>query len=569
MSVSLLWDSSEIQKSAALTRAMWSRVAEDAAMLERMSKGQKIAARKGQVRGLAHNRYEVQSQSQESVTYEVQFTTRGVSCECPDHQNRKTVCKHIISVIQQNSDLVRIGAGANMSDTDPALHHDNTPIKSTRASESGTSKLTAPTDVAQNGADAACVDNKEPLDKTAKPAVVADAAKGKATDEMDDVEAGKVIKKVVERLTASFPNLDIPDIADMPSKEAMIAIADVIDQLPPQDAAMVIEHAQPLILALRNELASDEPEMIININSIDKTPSVCPHCGADYIKYGLRHNKKGKTQTYLCKGLNQHRFTFNPGFERRRYPNATISKALRLYPKIRSAKEVADELETNGNKPHPGTISRWVKDIVGNVVKYLKKIGMKGIGDVWSTDELIKTVIDEGSCIAAVLDRNTRFCLAMLVSPTKDGQNAAELFENAKEMTGHNPLVTISDSLDAIRCGFDKVFDDDPCAILVRDAHIRNQWQTNNRHERFNSTMRDLFSGRRGRLTKNVLSSVWLHYNYLRTHMSLGGITPAEKAGMYISGPDKMMTLIQNAAVSKVVSPQPQWTENKKVCLAT
>ena len=77
------------------------------------------------------------------------------------------------------------------------------------------------------------------------------------------------------------------------------------------------------------------------------------------------------------------------------------------------------------------------------------------------------------------------------------------------------------------------------------------------------------FLDKAGRLTKNVLSSVWLHYNYLRTHMSLGGITPAEKAGMYISGPDKMMTLIQNAAVSKVVSPQPQWTENKNVCLAT
>lgn len=68
---------------------------------------------------------------------------------------------------------------------------------------------------------------------------------------------------------------------------------------------------------------------------------------------------------------------------------------------------------------------------------------------------LIGAVINEGSCIAVVLDHNTRFCLGTLVSPTKDGQNAAEPFENAKEMTGHNPPVTLSDSLDAIRCGFD------------------------------------------------------------------------------------------------------------------
>lgn len=46
--------------------------------------------------------------------------------------------------------------------------------------------------------------------------------------------------------------------------------------------------------------------------------------------------------------------------------------------------------------------------------------------------------------------------------------------------------------------------------------------------------------------------------------MSLGEITSAEKAGMPISGPDRMTTLAQNATVSGRALPQPQWNENRR-----
>ena len=107
------------------------------------------------------------------------------------------------------------------------------------------------------------------------------------------------------------------------------------------------------------------------------------------------------------------------------------------------------------------------------------------------------------------------------------------------------------------------------CSILVRDAHIRNQRRTNNRHERFNSTLRGMVGGRRGRLSNVVIDAVWLYYNYIRPHMALGDITPAQKAGMFISGPNRLMTRIQNAAMSKFAIPHPQWTESlEKACRA-
>ena len=166
-------------------------------------------------------------------------------------------------------------------------------------------------------------------------------------------------------------------------------------------------------------------------------------------------------------------------------------------------------------------------------------------------------------------DHGSRFCLAVEVYRTKDGQNSAELFRAARKMTGRDPLITLSDSLEAIGNDHQDVFGAKYCSILIRDAHIRNQRRTSNRHERFNSALRRMVCGRRGRLSHVVIDAMWLYYNYLRPHMALGDITPAQKAGMLITGPNRLMTLIQNAAMSKSAIPHPQWTENlEKACRA-
>ena len=196
-------------------------------------------------------------------------------------------------------------------------------------------------------------------------------------------------------------------------------------------------------------------------------------------------------------------------------------------------------------------------------------LGMKGIGRVCSTDEIIENVWGEGQCVSTVLDHGTRFCLAVNVS-AKDGQNSAELFRAAKETAGRNPCVTLSDSLEAIAAGHNEVFGDDTFSILIPEAHIRNLRCTNNRHERYNSTLRGMVGGRRSRLSRIVIDAVWLFYNYIRTHLGLGDITPAEKVGMSIAGPNKLLTLIQNAAMSKMAVPHPQWARSlEKACQAT
>ena len=428
MRTSRLRGSDAIRRMGALVRAMWTRAVGDSATLARLGRGQHMADRKGQVKRLAHNRYEVRSQSKESVTYTVRFGDKGASCECPDHQYRKTVCKHIAAVIQRNSDAARDRAGGNVPDAAPAPDPGVKQAEPVLDGEPGAAEP-AGTNTGKGG------NGKGGNGK---------GGNGKDSDGAADSAAKEITKEeAVARLTANFPRLNISRMPDMPPKEAVLAMAGAFERLTPQEAtADVREHAQALLLALVCDVAAEHPEMIINLMPADDTPSACPHCGAACTRYGSRENQKGTERTYLCRGPEPHRFTFNPGFEGRRYPDHVIAGAVDLYAGIRSARLVAHRLRRGGKGPHHATVPRWVRDMVWGAVAYLRKMGMGGIGHHSGTDGVLEEVMGKGSCVATVSDYDARFCLAVQVSPTRDGQNSAGLFGAAREMSGRDPPVT-------------------------------------------------------------------------------------------------------------------------------
>ena len=194
------------------------------------------------------------------------------------------------------------------------------------------------------------------------------------------------------RLTVNFSQMDIPGMLEMPPGEAIVAMRDAFDRLDPREVtAEVREQVRALLLAMVGDLAL-EPEMIIKIIPANGDPLACPRCGAAYDKNGHRDNKKGREQLYFCKGEERRWFTFNPGFKRRRYPNAVIAEAVRQYFKMGSASDAADDVRNGGKGPCTSTVSGRVKATVERVVKFLKGAGMKSIGLVWSTNEMIEKV---------------------------------------------------------------------------------------------------------------------------------------------------------------------------------
>lgn len=50
-------------------------------------------------------------------------------------------------------------------------------------------------------------------------------------------------------------------------------------------------------------------------------------------------------------------------------------------------------------------------------------------------------------------------------------------------------------------------------------------------------------------LKKNtsIIDGYLIYHNYIRQHMALDGLTPAEVAGIKVEGKNKCITLIQNA----------------------
>ena len=87
------------------------------------------------------------------------------------------------------------------------------------------------------------------------------------------------------------------------------------------------------------------------------TPA-CPRRGARCAKNGSADSKKGKGQTFSCKGAERRGFALNSGFERRRHPSGAITRTIRLYFETRGASPVADETKNaergRGHPRRPG-----------------------------------------------------------------------------------------------------------------------------------------------------------------------------------------------------------------------
>ena len=69
--------------------------------------------------------------------------------------------------------------------------------------------------------------------------------------------------------------------------------------------------------------------------------------------------------------------------------------------------------------------------------------------------------------------------------------------------------------------------------------------------ERFNGWIRARTRSTRGleKIDSALLHGLRIFHNFVRPHGGLGGATPAEAAGIVIEGPDRLATLVQNAAV--------------------
>ncbi len=304
-------------------------------------------------------------------------------------------------------------------------------------------------------------------------------------------------------------------------------------------------HAVNFSMTIRAKVQETAKLVIAEVNL-----EQCPYCTSkDIVKDGLRHNKSGDKQIYLCQACKRF-FTPNLGFKKMTVSPQIITSAMQLYFTGESLRNVQKFLKLQGITISHVAIGKWIKKYVVLMNEYLAKI-KPNVSDTWRADEVWVKINGDLKYLFAMMDDETRFWIAQEVADTKDRHDARNLLKMAKQATGKKPLTFITDGLPAYNDAYKKEF---RTLGLPQTQHIRHITlrgdRNNNKMERFNGEVRDREKVLRG-LKKDdsvLLSGYQLYHNYFRPHEALEGKTPAEACGIKIEGENKWKTLIENAS---------------------
>jgi transposase-like protein/DNA-directed RNA polymerase subunit M/transcription elongation factor TFIIS len=298
---------------------------------------------------------------------------------------------------------------------------------------------------------------------------------------------------------------------------------------------------------------SSQLRKVVQIRRVEPEADVqtCRFCGSNHIVHaGMRHNKSGDLQKYLCRSCG-HYFTINLGFERMRATPQIITSAMQLYFTGESLRNVQKFLKLQGVKISHVAILKWIRKYVALMNDYLEKI-KPNVSDTWRADELYVKIKGDMKYLFALMDDETRFWIAQEIADTKYTHDARTLFQAGVKVAGKKPMTLITDGLAVYHLAYMKEFwtkKKETRTEHIRHITIRGD-HNNNKMERMNGEVRDREKVMRG-LKKNdtpILKGYQLFHNYIRPHEGLNGKTPAEACGIKIEGENKWLTLIQNAS---------------------
>jgi transposase-like protein len=296
---------------------------------------------------------------------------------------------------------------------------------------------------------------------------------------------------------------------------------------------------------------------------------VCDSCrSSEVICRGIRHNKSGDVQTYVCKSCGR-RFVGREGFFKRRADPTNIARSLDLYFRGMSIRKVREYLEqVERLRVSHMTVYRWIVHYSKLAAEWMDAQGAR-TSDRWHVDETVVDVNGKNEYLWNVLDHETRFLLATHVSENRSLTNTRIPLRKAKAVTPDRPVDVLTDGMQAYPVAVGKELGrkatpfDDPKFVCggrfnphKRVPSIRAK-ESNNRIERFHGTEKErfkvmrAFDGEPG--TAVLAEGLRVHYNLVRDHQALG-MTPGEAAGIPVGDGFRWKRIIEIAASSRVAA---------------
>ncbi len=314
-------------------------------------------------------------------------------------------------------------------------------------------------------------------------------------------------------------------------------------------------HAVNFSLNLRQMVTSQNLGVVVS----EEKPEVCASCGSsDLVKDGLRKNKNGVIQRFLCKSCS-HRFVTNYGFQKMKNNPKVITLVMDLYFKGISYRKIVDHLKQfYGLKISHVALIKWVQKYVQLMKSYVDSFTPQ-ISGIWHTDEMTVNLKENKQMdwLWNLMDNDTRFLLASQLSQKRDIEDAREVFAEAKALAKTMPSFVVTDGLRAYQDAFNKEFFTlrNPRTMHVRLAGLRKE-TNNNIIERLHGTLRERTKVMRGLDNEDSAQTIMdgnrIYYNFIRPHMALNGLTPAEMAGINLQlGQNRWEDLIRKSKRAK------------------
>jgi transposase-like protein len=298
-----------------------------------------------------------------------------------------------------------------------------------------------------------------------------------------------------------------------------------------------------------------------------ETSPPCAKCGSgDVERAGVRQNKSGPVRRFRCRVCG-HNYSGKEGFHNRRSDPEVIAKALDLYFRGTSLRQIADHFaQAYGLKVSDTTVYRWIFHYSKLAAEWMAAQNAK-VGKTWHVDERVVNVNGENHYLWNIMDSDTRFLLASRISKGRGIPEARAAFRAANAATEVEPVELRSDGYsaypEAIKSEFGRPRLPTDGPRNPKSRFGRSVWtphrlvpsirapESNNRIERMHGSQKDRTKTMRAYDNDGgaaALSLGWqVHYNLVRPHLALGGATPGEAAGLPDLGGFRWRTILDLA----------------------
>jgi transposase-like protein len=315
-----------------------------------------------------------------------------------------------------------------------------------------------------------------------------------------------------------------------------------------------VELSQKLRLAVEGDARAEGA-----IEPMEIAPS-CGFCGSKRaVRFGARVTAKGTVQRFGCKDCGR-KFIVDNGFSRLRAEPKAVVTAFDLWAKKVSYRQIAHHLkDVHGVTVGKSTIERWVRKMGERISTYADKCAPK-TGDIWHADETTVNINGDLQWTWNVMDHDTRFWLASTITKSRAIADARKPLKHAQSVAQDGPAALVTDGqpsyYDAVGWELRKGGKRSKHLVIpplrsVPTDKDHGVHPGNNICERLQGTQRERTKVMRGfdarGTAQGLVDGYRGYYNMVRPHLGVGGLTPAQAAGVAVpdfAGQGRLMSVL-------------------------